>query len=142
MALIVPKEGELEFLKRIFSTTTLVEVKVGLFKDVMTLSETTIIEDFDTTEIDDDTSYEQISVENSAWSYPAIEGGDNAVVTTDSIEFVLNPDIAGYDVYGYFVTQTIEGETKLLWAEEFPSAFKIDGTSGGSINLNLKLELE
>lgn len=158
MALIVPNVGEIELLKRMLDMRDpglgggdfdprAGDIKLRLFENDPTLSDTTVLADLD--EIEDDITGESGGGGDGEGTYdpivlaPAGWGIVAGVAEHTEKTFTLDGGAIGYIVYGYHVTVEVSEETdiELLWVEKFPTPFNIQST-GGVIKITLKLELD
>jgi len=152
--IIVPNAGERELLKRIFGQGIDGSgiLKLCLIGDNETdnstfaITETKSLTDFKDVEVNtlsgfvdtnSESTYAREDITDENWT---ITSSGDGIASYPEVEFTLSGGDEAYNVYGYFVI--VEGDTsEILWAEKFSSALSI-GTSGGSISITLKLELD
>ncbi len=149
MALLVPKQGELELLKRIFTQTgqTTGTMKLCLFKGNPVINDNTTYSDMVAIELSSDeygAGGGRIDVTNT-WTINEVNGACIAQCTAKVFNH-LNGGTSGFSVGGYFVileTSPISGSL-LLWAEAFPTPMFIQSAANGNgeITITLRLELE
>lgn len=110
--IIVPNISELLLLKYILNNVAASNVKLKLFSNNVTLSETSVLADF--TEVTD-VSYSQKILLGANWSFATTSGVSTATYPDQTFNFTLSTI-----VYGIYVTNN--AESALLWAEKFPAA--------------------
>lgn len=130
MALLVPNVGETEMLKRILNAATPDNVKLHLYKNNVTPSETDTVSTY--TE-DDGTGYAAISLTGSNWDTTTTAGTASYAQQTFTYT-------AGTTVYGYYVTDN--AGTTLLWAELFSDGPYTIPSGGGTIKITPTISLE
>lgn len=138
MALVVPKVGEVELLKRMFGMTSRKagNLYVRLYVNDPTLSDDTNLASF--TEVSDGgyTAVRDVAIAVDSITFA------ESVATIPQKTFILS-GTTQYIVYGYYITVgPIGGSEELLWCERFPTPFNIAQTLGGEIRLTPKLELD
>jgi len=136
MAIVVPTSGETQILNRLFNTSTPNNpLEVGLFTSPSVVpGKSTTLVDLVELVIGTDPSYVRKNL-GAATNL-------NGVATFDQLTWVLTGGANAYDVYGYFVLDSVTLE--LLWCEKFPAKFSIATAiqNGGTIKVTLKMELD
>lgn len=132
MSLIVPNEGEIEMLKRVFNYSSADDCILHLYKDDVADPLVDTIEHADLTECDE-AGYSPITLTGSAWSF-STSGGGTSTATYSEQSFTFT---TAAEVYGYYVTNNADDQ--ILFMERFSGApFVLPGT-GGTIAVTTKL---
>lgn len=131
MALVVPNEGESWFLKLALKDAAPGTTTIRLFKNSVTLSDSTVWADLTEATF---TGYASQSLSRAGWNEPTV--GSVTYINRSAVTFSCSG--GSQDVYGYAVTYTDGGTTYILWAESFSSPITI--SSGGSIQITPKIE--
>lgn len=131
MALISPHQGENTLLARMMNTGD----KVFLYTNNVTLSDTTVIGDFNKVAGTGSPSPAEKTL-SSSWTYSS---GTATYNSGTSVDFVFTGSPSGFTIYGYGVENS--AGTAILWAEAFSTGPFSIGISGGTISVILKITL-
>lgn len=130
MALRVVNVGEQLLLKRALNHTAADDVKLHLYTNDVTPSESHTVANY--TEATGN-GYSEIELTGSSFTVATSDGVTTASYTEQTFTFTGGP----VSVYGYYVTDG--AGTTLLWAERFTSAPYNIPADGGEIRITIRL---
>jgi len=131
MALTVPDVGEVLTLSYIVNKATPSNVKLHLFSNNATISDSTVLGDLTECAI---SGYSAITLTGSSWTVATNTGTTSATYAQQT--FTLT---GSGNVYGYYVTDN--AGTGLLWVEKFTDAPHTFPSGGGTEKITPYIEL-
>ena len=134
MALTVMNKGAQEMLKRALNYSATGNVVLKLYKNNVTIAETSAVADF--TEADF-TGYSAATLTGSSFT---VTDADPSEASYAVQEFTSSAGSQNQDVYGYYVTNG--AGTIALWAEAFSDGPYNIANNGDKIQVTLKLTLD
>lgn len=113
MTLILVNGGEEIVLNYLTNKDAPEDLVVGLFKNNVTPTDTTVIGDLTDADF---SGYAEVTPGAGAWT---VTPGDPTVAVCSEQDFTSDADQTLQTIYGYFIKRATSGE--LVWAERLPS---------------------
>lgn len=124
--------GEVLLLKYMLNHTPADDVKLHLYKNNLTPSESDTLNNYTESAA---TGYSVIPLPGSSWTFATAGGTSTASFPQQTFTYTTSES-----VYGYYITNA--AETTLIWAERFTGAPFTIPSGGGTVDLDIRIEVE